>query len=282
MCSYRYLSIEFACNGAWNAQVKKVIDSGRTKLNQLHSVISNRSINLSARRMLLLAVVRPSLEYGNEVWECNKGQANSIILEGAKKILGCSSRTCNEAVRGDIGIDTLMSHRDKAKLKWWYKLASMPEDRYSKQLFSQEWNIKPRRGRQRKTWGRVVDDLFVALGIDKGEYLHDVEGGDSSVASFMARVEECISERECKLCDEGLNSKVKLSLYRMFSKKVGLHGVSDAGSRLLFKFRSGTHGLNEGLGRHRGREGKVQCTLCGAECESVVHVLWECPAYSNC
>ena len=93
---------------------KKVIDSGRTKLNQLHSVISNRSINLSARRMLLLAVVRPSLKYGNEVWECNKGQANaleSIILGGAKKILGCSSRTCNEAVRGDMG----MSGRDKAK-----------------------------------------------------------------------------------------------------------------------------------------------------------------------
>ena len=58
--------------------------------------------------------------------------------------------------------------------------------------------------------------------------------------------------------------------------------MSDAGSRLLFKFKSGTHGLNEELGRHRGREGKVECTLCGAECESVVHVLWECPAYSNC
>ena len=54
--------------------------------------------------------------------------------------------------------------------------------------------------------------------------------------------------------------------------------------------------MNEELGRHRGREGKVECTLCGAECESVyaltlsttqstfyfiVHVLWECPAYSN-
>ena len=148
--------------------VKKVIDSGRTKLNQLHSAISNRSINMSARRMLLLAVVRPSVEYG-KVWECNKGQANAlecIIVGGAKKILGCSSRTCNEAVRGNMGIDTLRSRRDKAKLKWWYKLASMPENRYPKQLFSQEWNIKPRRGRQRKTWGRVVNDLFVALGID--------------------------------------------------------------------------------------------------------------------
>ena len=28
-----------------------------------------------------------------------------------------------------------------------------------------------------KTWGRVVDDLFVALGIDKSEYLYEVEGG---------------------------------------------------------------------------------------------------------
>ena len=27
------------------------------------------------------------------------------------------------------------------------------------------------------------------------------------------------------------------------------HGVSDAGSRLLFKFRSGTHGLNVDVGK---------------------------------
>ena len=39
------------------------------------------------------------------------------------------------------------------------------------------------------------------------------------------------------------------------------------------------HGLNEELGEHRGREGK--CTFCGAECESVVHVLWECSTYSS-
>ena len=69
VCSYSYLGIDFLCNGAWDVHVKKVIDSGRTRLNQLHAVISNRSINLSARRMLLLAVIRPSLEYRNEIWE---------------------------------------------------------------------------------------------------------------------------------------------------------------------------------------------------------------------
>ena len=58
-----------------------------------------------------------------------------------------------------------------------------------------------------------------------------------------------------------------------------LRGVGDAGTRLLFKFRSGTHGLNEELGRHRGRECRKECLLYDAECESVSHVLWDCPAY---
>ena len=97
-----------------------------------------------------------------------------------------------------------------------------------------------------------------------------------SLASFLACIEESISEREGKQFEEGLNSKVKLDMYIRFGKEVEfkryLHGVGDAGTRLLFKFRSGTHGLNEELGRHRGREGKSECVLCGAECESVVGV----------
>ena len=101
----------------------------------------------------------------------------------------------------------------------------------------------------------------------------------------MACIEESISEREGKQFEERLNSKVKLDMYKRFGKEVEfkryLRGVGDAGTRLLFKFRSGTHGLNEELGRHRGRVGKSEYVLCGAECKSVVHVLWECSAYSN-
>ena len=41
------------------------------------------------------------------------------------------------------------------------------------------------------------------------------------------------------------------------------------------------HGLNEELGRHRGRKGRKECLLCDAECESVSHVLWDCPAYAS-
>ena len=56
-------------------------------------------------------------------------------MELSRYILGCSSKTCNEAVRGDMGLNTLQSRRDRAK---WYKLATLPEDRYPKKLFNQE------------------------------------------------------------------------------------------------------------------------------------------------
>ena len=56
-------------------------------------------------------------------------------------------------------------------------------------------------------------------------------------------------------------------MYKRFGKSVEfkkyLHGICDAGSRLLFKFRSGTHGLNEELGRHRGKEGKTDVPCVG-------------------
>ena len=92
--------------------------------------------------------------------------------------------------------------------------------------------------------------------------------------AFLALAGESISERESKRFGEGLNTKVKLTLYKTFGKAIYryLHGVADAGSRL---FRSGTHGLNEELGRHRGRE-NVSCVVMSVRvsvmcCGSVQH-----------
>ena len=55
-------------------------------------------------------MVRPTLEDGSEVWKAKKAQAaalESVVLGGAQRILGCSSRTCNETVRGEMGLESL-------------------------------------------------------------------------------------------------------------------------------------------------------------------------------
>ena len=118
------------------------------------------------------------------MWEGIKAKATaleSVMIGGAKRILGCSSRSCIEAVRGDMGLDSLQHRRDKAKLM----VATMPEHRYSRKLFVQEWNVKPHRGRQRKYWCKVVDNLFSSLGLDKAEWLEDIGKGSCSLKSFL-------------------------------------------------------------------------------------------------
>ena len=52
--------------------IKKLLDNGRKQVSQLHKVISNRNVNLSPCRLLLLSETRLSIEYGSEVWEGNR------------------------------------------------------------------------------------------------------------------------------------------------------------------------------------------------------------------
>ena len=61
----------------------------------------------------------------------------------------------------------------------------------------------------------------------------------------------------------GMCKKSKLRVYREltedFECKKYLHGVSDMGSKLLFRFRSGTHSINEELGRQSSRNSSKAC-----------------------
>ena len=84
-----------------------------------------------------------------EVWACNKWQtasSESTQLGAAIIILGCSSKTCNEAVRGDMGLKSLKSRRDRCKLKWWYKVNNSSNERYPRLLLHSEWDVKTCRG----------------------------------------------------------------------------------------------------------------------------------------
>ena len=80
------------------------------------------------------------------------------------------------------------------------------------------------------------------LGLPKGELLDDIRKGQCPLSLSLSNVNESVSNSESKKYVGGLNSKVKLELYKTFGKEVEckryLHGVSDAGIRLLFKFRS--------------------------------------------
>ena len=153
--------------------------------------------------MLLISVVRPTLEYGSEVWEGNKAQAaalESVMIGGAKRILGCSSRTCNEAVRGDMGLDSLQGRRDKAKLKWWYKVATMPEHRYSRSAFMLEL---------RRELGDRFEHFQSLDSFEKSSYVLGSEAWEEYSSGLLGLIKDFVlsvwEERKIRLYGEHAN-----------------------------------------------------------------------------
>ena len=77
---YSYLGVKFTCNGDWDAHLKDLVTSGKCKLNSLLRIFCNPSLSLYLRRQVIFSILRPSLEYGNEVWRCTSTQSKALDL----------------------------------------------------------------------------------------------------------------------------------------------------------------------------------------------------------
>ena len=77
---------------------------------------------------------------------------DAVLLAACKKILGCSSKTCSEAVWGDLGIEPLNLRRNKRKVVWFSRLLKKGKDSFCKKVFEKEWNRCKIPGRKRKQW----------------------------------------------------------------------------------------------------------------------------------
>ena len=128
------------------------------------------------------------------------------------------------------------------------------KDSFCKKVFKKEWNKCKIPGRKRKQWKKCVLDIISDMDLTSIS-LGSKEAVSSINNAFKNFVISSLHSGMCK--------KSKLRVYRELKKdfecKKYLHGVSDMGSKLLFRFRSGTHGLNEELGRHSSKNSSKAC-----------------------
>ena len=57
---------------------------------------------------------------------------DAVLLAECKEILCCSSKTCSEAVWGDLGIEPLDLRRNKRKVVWFLRLLKKGKDSFCK------------------------------------------------------------------------------------------------------------------------------------------------------
>ena len=153
----------------------------------------------------------------------------------------------SEAVRGDLGIEPLNLRRNKRKAVWFSRLLKKGKNSFCK-VFKKEGNKYKISGRKRKQWKKCVLDIISDMGL-------------TSTSLGSKEAVSCINNAFKNFVISSLHSGMckKSKLKEDFVCKKYLHGVSDMGSKVLFRFRSGTNGLNEELGRHNTRNSSKAC-----------------------
>ena len=89
---------------------------------------------------------------------CTSAQSkalDAVLLGVCKKILSCSSKTCNEAVWDDLGVEPLALRKAKCNVVWYSKLLGKDKNSYCRQVFDKEWGKCKLQGRRRKQWKNV-------------------------------------------------------------------------------------------------------------------------------
>ena len=103
-----YLGVKFTYNGHCDAHIKDLVTAGKRKVNSLLRILHNQCLSSRIKRQVISSILRPSLEYGSEMWKCTTSQSkalDAVLL--AACILCCSSKTCSKAAWGDLGIELL-------------------------------------------------------------------------------------------------------------------------------------------------------------------------------
>jgi hypothetical protein len=219
--------------------------------------------------------------YGSEITfltETEKKKMERVQLAAGKKLLRSSVSTCDEAVRGDLGLRELAVEGDRRKLLWWGKVQIMSEKRLVKQVSRMEWDCTDAKGK--RMWGKRMEGLLSVYGLE--EAAEEVESVSES--KWKSVVDKRVKVVEQERFVMGIKGKRKLDLYGKVKSVIVferyLEGFQRGGQRQMFKFRSGSSGLGEDRGHWKDRAYGTGCKVCGEDTEETrEHVLFECQGY---
>jgi hypothetical protein len=66
--AYKYLGVKLHEDCTWHAHIQHAAAKGRAASYAAAPVLHNRKLHLAVRRMVLLSVVRPTMDYAAVVW----------------------------------------------------------------------------------------------------------------------------------------------------------------------------------------------------------------------
>ena len=293
---YRYLGIHLSDDCGWKKHTEVLKDKCLKMKGMLAGIFKNKCLDTDVKRIMLLAVVRPVVEYGATVWHANAPQQaalESVQHQILSSMTGCPNTTSAHILRLETGCRSFESWADQRKLEYFYKLQNMPDDRLPKLVWQHNWQEGRRRGGQVKMWDAHTQEVARSVGM---EHLADVCADVDSYGAYKKQVSMAVRQRDMQVVQADASAQSTLARYLpMLGSGVTevpntmqpyLAGIGPTvRTKLKLQFRSGTAAVahrKELVTRHSRRHEAVskQCPCCGHADETHQHAVLHCPQYA--
>jgi hypothetical protein len=129
---YKYLGVMLASDCTWHAHVEHVVNvvAKATKAGYaMGSVLQNRKLDTEIRRVVLLAKLRPVLEYCSTVWhaatDAERSQLEGVVIRVLKRFLAVCDNVHHDVLRMELGCRSMSSWMAQRVLEYSFRLGRM-------------------------------------------------------------------------------------------------------------------------------------------------------------
>ena len=287
--SYKYLGLVITEHMDYHVMAKMVSQAAGRALGLLIAKFKScGGMPYEVYTKLYDVLVQSVINYGAAIWG---SQSHSCIMavqmRASRYFLGVGKYTPNTAVLGDMGWDFPKQRIGVSIARLWCRLTNLNNSRLNKRVFT--WAKHEPQGRN--TWYKRVCNMF--MDIDENfcstEHFHNVR-------STIANVNQMFHEKLLQEWKNDLNriesrqhgnGRNKLRTYRLFKSEFGVESYVFQNLPRKYrssfaKFRCGVAPIRIETGRYCGLEENMRvCYNCEGVIENEIHVITECPKYSD-
>ena len=263
--SIKYLGMDVGTDkDMFKEQKGKMRERGKKYENLTYSVISKSCNRLMMGKTYWKGVVIPSVMYGAGLMNSGvelEGKMQGIENGVYRRILGGRKCTVVETLRGEAGASSMERRFMESRLMLTRSIWNGKND-WMKSILR-----KTREDRGNK-WNKGLNNCLGKIGysfedlVNKStrEIKHELENWDNMKWRG------------------GLETKTSVGMYKRFKERVGGDKIYDnrRESEILFQTRTNCLRLNNRFRHIQGREGEVNCDLCGGGIENLEHFMLDC------
>lgn len=292
--SYKYLGVEMDKGLTFIEFKTRIADKARKNRTLAWNMgIKRARLSVKAGVNLWHSLIRPSLEYGSQIWGLGRWEEAEVIQrEMGRKILRCNRQSSSVAVRGELGWWTISGRRDYIKLRYWIHLLLLDNTRLIKRVY--QFSKQTYERIAKNNWTKGIHQLTKKYNIthlwENEEAIYNVPdtvNTPEKIKRFwfhqMWMKVQIVEEKKWR---KDLEKKSKLALYRSIKQNLEMEKyltlrVKTHYRKIFTLFRMGTYPLQIEKGRWFCEEKQSRvCLKCmSGAIEDELHFLFECEVY---